>query len=266
MRGAIAGAAVAVLLAACTTQAPDPPATSRDQPPGLRSARPTDATEPRSVEPGASAGPDAQATASEFARYSVVQVITDAAPLHQGPGHEYAAVEAWSSDPEVAPDGTLYRLSGGERLIIEGGPLTVDGTDWYLVRPAGLPERGSVIFNEGWVAVGDGEARYLQGPSPDASRCCFSAAAVGTATTQPVPAGPRCSTPSVCGRAFGWVAGVDDPHGVCAFRVLSESSGEVLVDEAIDGWTRGGDWWLEPDGARLLVETDCSWALHVGPA
>lgn len=251
MRRWPACAALMLILAACGTQAPRPSALTTPSP-GALAASPT-------------SSPIA-AAANGFTRDTVVRVLQDGLTLRSGPGHAYGEVGAHDVGPgSVELIDTPYLLATGERLLIQDGPLRIEGIDWYSVRAADLPEPDDVIFTEGWVPAREGDAEYLETASASDASCCFSAAGVGSGVTVPVPPPGACS-PSACGRAIAWVGGISEPAGTCQIQITQAITGEVIGEKSIRGWSRVVAWWHEQEGAGVVIETDCSWSVHVGPA
>ena len=251
MRRSAGCAALTLILAACGTEAPRPSASPTPAPP-------TPVASPTST--------PTVASGSGFARDTVVTVLRDGLTLRDGPGTAYEPVGARALvGTGVGSAGAPYVLAVGERLLIQEGPLYVEGTDWYSVRAADMPEMEDMIFTEGWVPAGDGEGEYLE-PIPGPARsCCFWAAGVGSGVTVAVPPPTACS-PSECGRVIAWVAGLSEPADTCPLRITQALTGAVIAEELISGWARGGTWWLEQEGAGVVVETECSWSVHIGPA
>jgi hypothetical protein len=162
--------------------------------------------------------------------------------------------------------GAPYLLRAGERLFIQDGPIRSEGKDWYSVRPAQSPELGDLFFAEGWAPIGEGSDTYLEASAMPDPSCCFSAAGVESGATLQVPRLATCTAPSACGRALAWVAGLADPALTCELRITQDTTDAVIVEERIEGWARGAEWWPEHAEAAMIVETDCSWSLHLRPA
>ena len=205
-------------------------------------------------------------TTDDLQRDSVVEVVRDGVAVYSGPGSGYPHVEATRTRPSGVETVGPYLLSVGERLIIQDGPIRLGGSAWYSVRPAGLVSLGDLFFAEGWVPVDEGGDAYLEpSATPDAS-CCFSASGMGIGASVQVPPPAACSAEAGCARAIAWAAGLADPTGGCTLRITEERSATVIVDQRIEGWARGAAWWPEHAEAAIVVETNCSWSLHVGPA
>jgi hypothetical protein len=194
--------------------------------------------------------------------------MRDGIALLRGPGKGYLEVDAMRTSVSLGVEAidAPYVLRAGERLFIQDGPIRTDGTDWYSVRPAQSPELGDFFFAEGWVPVGEGGESYLRATAMPDPSCCLSAAGVGSGATLQVPPLATCTGPSACGRAIAWVAGLPDPADTCELRITQDKADGPIIDERIAGWARGAAWWPERAEAAIVVETDCSWSLHLRPA
>ena len=192
-------------------------------------------------------------------------MVRDGFAVHSGPGSAYPPVEATRTGLSgVETVGAPYLLIVGQRLIIQDGPIRLEGSAWYSVRPAGLVSLADVFFTEGWVPVDEGGDALLEpSATPDAS-CCFSASGMGIGASVQVSPPAACNAEAGCARAIAWAAGLADPAGICTLRITQSAT--VIVDQRIEGWARGGAWWPEHAEAAIVVETNCSWSLHVGPA
>jgi hypothetical protein len=62
------------------------------------------------------------------------------------------------------------------------------------------------------------------------------------------------------------VAGLADPASACELRITQDPTGAVIVEEKVEGWARGAVWWPELAETAIIVETDCSWSLHLRAA
>jgi len=270
MRPPAACLAVGLILAACGSQPPVPTSSSgagdpAHAGPSFTTAPASGSPAPSVVQPAPPSEPASSPRAGEFQRDSVVEVVRDGFAVHSGPGSGYPPVEATRTRPSgVETVGAPYLLSVGERLKIQDGPIRLEGSAWYSVRPAGLVSLGDLSFAEGWVPADEGGDAILEpSATPDAS-CCFSAAGMGIGASVQVPPPARCSAEAGCARAIAWAAGLADPAGSCMLRMTQSAT--VIVDQRIEGWARGAAWWPEHAEAAIVVETNCSWSLHVGPA
>lgn len=193
-------------------------------------------------------------------------VTGDGLAVREGPGTAYTLLDAarWDdSGTEVL--GSPYRLVAGEQLVIGQGPLAIDGRDWYSVRhtddeirwtPPGDP--GSGIH--GWIATNDEAAEFVRLVVEASDPCCFVESGVGPSTTATVPTLPV--PPSGGMRGFTLTVGHVDPAAACHVLV-TDHTGEVLLDDTIVGWGNPGAWW-PGEGGRLVIETECAWSLNVG--
>ncbi len=203
----------------------------------------------------------------DFRRDAVVSVVAEGLTVHAGPGAGYEQVRGIDVALGAVPVGDPYVLNVGERIVIQDGPLRVDGSDWYSVRAADLPDPGDTIFAEGWVAAGPPGAGNLALLTEPRTGCCYSAAGSGRAVSPPVQAARACQAPSLCAQVIAWAAAAPDPSAQCRIRISREGSEALLVaDEEISGWERGGAFWPGGPGAVVVIDGDCTWSVHIGPA
>lgn len=138
--------------------------------------------------------------------------------------------------------------------MVELGPLTVDGFDWYLVRYSFLNASGVTDGAVGWVASGPSTSPWLA-PVDDAGWYSgIFAAGAG--------AGPGALGPVEIGDSQGvrWAA-------VGEACPLVVSLGDVaIVSTTVDGFAEGEVFLFRdyPELAGMVdidVESECSWAL-----
>ena len=261
---------MAIGISACVAEQPFPTNSSIPQVSGQPTSSIADSPDP-SRDGSATPQPTALSAAPidvAFTRASVVEVTRDGIGLRAGPGTRYAEVIAHRVElTNVRSTGEPYRLEVGERLVINLGPVRVDGTDWYSVRPAadtfGADAFG-LDFGEGWLPAAEEGAEYFRQSVVRDATCCWSLAGVGTVESVEVPS-VACPSSSPCQPVITWIAGQGDPDGICDLRITLAASG-AIVDDRIQGWGLGAELWRAQGPAAISVETDCSWSVHVGAA
>lgn len=277
MNTASAALLIASLLAGCSA-APDataiePPTIGEAGAGGTNApaASPTDADSVESMTaspyPSAAASDEPSPTASSspdaYVPYDIIEITADGLAVRQGPSTQYDLLGASGRDGALE---SPYRLSAGERVEVIEGPIVLEDRHWYRV----VHTDDQILWTHpdepgfgihGWIAVSDPTAEFarLDEPGPE---CCFFENGIGQGTTPFVPSlsGRGCVD---CPYGFGLVVANANPRGTCEVRVV-DHTGEVLIDDAIDGWYDFGVWWANAEGGRLTIETPCSWSLEVG--
>lgn len=166
------------------------------------------------------------------------------------------------------------RVDDGQYLMINDGPLVIDGIPWYLVVALYDADGVGIRSDEGWVAGGDGTSMYLvaedppppppdqpvYGPGPEPYTVMHG---IGDAESYPfhldAPVGIR------------WYAAALDGT-TCRLTITLQPEAVEMVSTQIVGWHGGDEWWPQdydyqeplPTGAFWMdVDTDCSWSLRV---
>jgi hypothetical protein len=263
--------AIAIGISACVAEQPVPSDPSVPHVSGEPSSSIARSPDPSAGGGAATPQPTASSAAPTevaYTRASVVEVTRDGIGLRAGPGTLYAEVLAQRVElGGINSTDEPYRLAVGERLVINLGPVRVDGTDWYSVRPAADTFGADVFdldFGEGWLpAAEEGVENFRPSVVRDPA-CCLSVAGVGSIEDTQVPS-VVCLSSSPCQAVITWIAGHGDPDGICDLQITVAATG-VIVDERIQGWTLGAELWRAQSPAVINVETDCSWSVHVGAA
>ena len=183
---------------------------------------------------------------------------------HTGPGQHYVptgAAVAVIPNPSGPPE--PYRVMAGDRVVVEDGPLRIGKVDWFLVYSAEV--RGEVSVGDivptsvQWVPTRDREGPLFE--ALDGSvRCRFLAAGGPGRSSLNIPSG-QCPSAGPCPTAaLAWIAAAP-PGERCHLLLTDRDTGEVVIDVELSEWSSGASWWRDR-GARLLVETDCTWSLR----
>ena len=217
-------------------------------------AAPGDSPSP-SAEPSLSASAPASASAEPSA--SAAPTPAPPSVSHDGPFAATVLVDDLNVREEPATGTVAGSLASGAVVMIQEGPRTVDGSDWYYVYLG-------TGFG-GWVSAGPEEAPYLQFHERVASRLPAGVAGVAGGDAGYVAwgfaaqASTDASEPFVVASVDGstWQFGdlpeaVTDPHSV---HVAHGPSGWLMAVSNADGTALAGLWrssdgltWTPVDG------------------
>ena len=262
VRATLATTVAALTLAGCAAQ-PGPSSPGLPRPtvavatPSSDDRRSAAATEERTTLPNLCGRP------GQLLPGGLARVVRDTV-THTGPGPHYeptgaatAVLPSRTSLPEPFP------VLGGDRVVVEEGPLRIGDVDWFLVYSADV--RGEVSVGEtvptsaSWVPARDSDGSLFE--ALDASvRCIFLAAGGPGWSALDIPQN-QCSSGAPCpAGALAWVATA--PLGdSCHLLMTDRDSKEVVIDADVGEWSSGASWWPQA-GSRLLVDTDCVWSVR----
>lgn len=249
MRRAAPLLAAALILAVCSLTTPTPPLSPTQQP---------------SLQPTATGGQVSPTEAARDEPSGEPAPGPDAVPVF------FAGQKAASNAPGLrvrSRPGTdqpiLAILPEDADLLVELGPVLVDGFGWYSVVDADpeLPDYG-----KGWVAAGFEPDPFIV---PSDFELSFNPFIAGFAHDGDGEFGPVRIVDANHG--IRWVAAATDRNG-CSFSVdLRPGSGEAVptVRATIGGIPAPGDVYAEFFSAHpeltgdlfVIVTSDCSWAL-----
>jgi len=245
MRRAAPIAAVAFIVAACSLTVPTPPISPTPQP--TATGGQVSPTEAATAEPTASATPGLDAVPAFFAG----QKAASNAPglrVRSRPGTDQPVLAILPEDAD---------------LLVELGPVLVDGFGWYSVVDADPAEPD---FSKGWVAAGFEPDPFIV---PSDFELSYNPFIAGFAHDGDGEFGPVRITD--VNHGIRWVAAAIDGNG-CSFSVdLRPGSGAVVptIRATIGGIPAPGDIYGEFFEAHpeltgdlfVIVTSDCSWAL-----
>lgn len=237
--------AAALILVACSPSDSTLPLTPTPQP--TPSATPASPTEAATTEPTASPTPGLDEVPSYFAG----QKVASNAPglrVRSRPG----------TDEPV-----LTTLPESADLLVEMGPVLVDGFGWYSVLDSD-PDKPE--FSKGWVAAGFEPDPFLV---PSDFELSYNPYIAGFAHDGNGEFGPVRVTDANHG--IRWIAAAQNSNG-CAFSVdLRPGSGTAVptIRATIGGVAAPGDVYAEFFAAHpeligdlfVIVTSDCSWAI-----
>ncbi|MGH2380371.1 MAG: hypothetical protein ACRDG7_04010 [Candidatus Limnocylindria bacterium] len=250
--------ALTVLVTACGQAAavPSQPVSEQPSPTAKPTASPTHTptaapTAPPTATPTPAPSSDPDSPTADappsFAWGDSVRVTADGLAVRRDPYTHAPFVRGLAYDPvslERLPiDGDL-RLTAGHQLIVNLGPLVLDGIPWYRVHTGLQPGETSDEMitwdadgdgegsDSGWIAGGSADDPYLEatpnvpeghehGPSP-----LVSASGVGNFTSQPFTADYQVG---------GSYALSTRDVAPCMFRVVLRPTGEDLVNTGLEG-------------------------------
>ena len=158
------------------------------------------------------------------------------------------AAARWSTEVEELD--SPYRLSSGEQLIVDLGPLAIEGRSWYMVRHAddaihwtvpGDPQSGM----PGWIAADDGTATFVRLVESGSQECCFTATGVGPSTTSEISGLAVCDG---CMRAFHPDCGPSRSRPARAMFGLSTIPGPCSMNTRPSAWGAGAFGGLAKTG------------------
>lgn len=244
MRRMAALVAAALILVACSPSDTTPPITPTPQPTLQPTPSPSEAA---SAEPTASPTPGLDAVPVYFAG----QKVASNAPglrVRSRPG---------TDEPVLAI------LPEGADLLVEMGPVLVDGFGWYSVLDSD-PDKPE--FSKGWVAAGFEPDPFVVPSDFELSSNPYIA---GFAHDGEGEFGPVRVVDANHG--IRWIAAAQDTSG-CAFSVdLRPGSGTAVptIRATIGGVAAPGDVYAEFFAAHpeligdlfVIVTSDCSWAI-----
>jgi hypothetical protein len=254
-----------------------------------------------SVEPSAPVASTPAPSVTDFGYSDVLQVNVDGLAVRSGPSvtSSLAKVYRWNGETHVAIGDA--RLSAGDYVSVELGPLQIGDTVWYLVWPA---EDARLHYNPGgsWDANGDFETDGSNDPGWVAASVAQDQHLTLYRPTDPSEyeswpeGGPRTLLASGTGDYlseplvqhdmydFDWAAAVQDRPVPCSFSVtlLPEDGAEpVLAIEAAVADTDVGPVsgiegivdtpWAGSAGQtgdplfRVSVRSECTWTLKLAP-
>lgn len=247
-RSVIALAAASIVLGACTLsplRTPEP--TSTTQPTGT--PEPTAAP---TAEPAASPTPEPTPDPGDvpvFGAGELVATTTDGLRLRRLPGVDRQIV--------------VQRLPTGSELVVEMGPIHVDGFGWYLVSRVDDEDPG-----RGWIAAGYDPDAFLasMGRATDPNPFLAAFAHVGPGEFGPVTLEDEH-------HGLRWMA-LDPDRSGCTLRVfLDRPSGEAVqavassIGIAPAPGELGSAFFVSQPELRgplfVRVEGDCAWAITV---
>lgn len=211
---------------------------------------------------------------------SIIRVLVDGLAVRTGPGSGFPLLAAYRYPDRFVTD--ELRLGSGHFLVVEHGPIVVNGIPWLMVYNVQQPGETSddklnwdadgdeFHTDYGWIAGAgiDGNAYVVEdefptnpndpvyGPGPGAY---VIQTGTGSATTD---AFDLYAAPVV-----SWVA-ADPEGGTCTMTLTLEPTGETLSTETVNGFAIGNffDAELTSGTISIGVDTDCSWSMVVAPS
>lgn len=223
--------------------------------------------------------------------WQTAKVVVNGLAVRSGPSTSAPLVAAYRWDDargSEVPATDEVRLDNGHYVVIEDGPLVIDGTPWYLVNNSGRQDEAHLAagdlrwdadsddfrFDRGWVAGGDATSPWIVAddlPPLEPGQTVHGDAPDPYALAHDI--GSERTTPFVLEGPVGirWAAAAPD-GGTCRIAMTLEPLGLEWLATDITGWSIGDDVWPRdnvvqeslPSGEHWVeVETDCSWSLRV---
>lgn len=259
-----------------STPTPVPTRSPDEQPTVTPTPKPTQPPQPPAPTPAPTPKPIAKL--DDVGPRSAVRVLVNGLAVRTGPGTEFPLLAAYRyPDRFVTAE---LRLNSGHYLVVEHGPVVVNGIPWLLVHNIQQPGESSdetlrwdadgdeFHIDHGWIAgAGSDSSAWVaedefptspndpvHGPGPEPYLILTGTGSLTTgafATTAPA--------------GIDWVA-VDPSGGACAMKITVQPSGETLISERVEpvssGTIRAAD-----GGATVSIgiETECAWSLVVYP-
>ncbi len=281
-------AALALVVAGCsvTSAGTPPPASPTPVPTPVPSRSPAEqpTVAPATPEPSQQPVSPPVATPKPVAKLDVgpmstIRVLVNGLAVRTGPGAEFPLLAAYRYPDRFVTD--ELRLDAGHYLVVEHGPLVVNGVPWLMVYNVQQPGESSddtldwdadgdeFRDDYGWIAgVGsDGSAYVVEdeipvnpndpvyGPGPGSY---LVQVGTGSMTTDDF----ELSSPPVINFAAAATDGGD-----CTLIITLESSDEQLVTEHVDKVATGTVFAADATGTVSIgIETDCAWSMVVAPA
>lgn len=290
------GAAVGMLVVVgCGGPAEGSPAAS-----GAESGSPTGApsTDAGSGAPAASpastpaASPGATPTLHSGFQYSdILRIQVDRLAARVAPTRTAALVHAYNLSGPAPVDGGQVRLSKGDLVSVELGPLPIGDTVWYLVWPAPgskLHPGGMEWYTSpppdsspvpGWVAASVGADVYmgLQRRPDKAEIEAYAPLGLNVAARGNYESGPQARHDAFL---IDWAASAPVAGTACDFKVsLTPSDADFIPEDVIktstttvktsslNGYGANVPWLPIPAGAwdtfTVVVTSTCDWAMRL---
>lgn len=269
--GAIAGLALAVVLAACgqvSANAPSPaptvPATpvQSESPPVAPTPSPTARpTQPPVATPDPTPVPTpTPAAVIDFDLPMVARSTTDGVNVRVVPDLQAPLLVATRySDGAIVPD---VRLAAGQQVIVSMGPVFADGHSWYEVRAV---DGGDEYWEFGWVS-GQFLERVGDVPSPSPIVVNTHGMGEGGSASADVPAGTPVTVRFAAGPADGEASCEVDVTVIRTDGLAVNVDTATLTDTRVYSVSPSQQSSLfqeEAGTVRLDVVTDCTFAANI---